>query len=41
MERDQRITGVFRGQSEAVEAPAGFEGRLLLSLMMQSLTVAQ
>ncbi|ETN46643.1 uncharacterized protein HMPREF1541_00829 [Cyphellophora europaea CBS 101466] len=25
MERDQRITGVFRGQSEAVEAPAGFE----------------
>jgi hypothetical protein len=26
MERDMRITGVFRGQSDAVEAPAGFEG---------------
>lgn len=26
MERDYRITGKFRGQSDAVEAPVGFEG---------------
>jgi hypothetical protein len=26
MERDYRITGKFRGQSDVVEAPAGFEG---------------
>jgi hypothetical protein len=30
MERDLRITGVFRGQSDAVAAPAGFEGMSLL-----------
>lgn len=29
MDRDFRLTGVFRGQSDAVEAPAGFEGELL------------
>lgn len=27
MERDLRLTGSLRGQSDAVEAPAGFEGR--------------
>jgi hypothetical protein len=26
MERDLRITGSFRGQSDAVAAPTGFEG---------------
>lgn len=26
MERDQRMTGAFRGQSDAVEAPQGFDG---------------
>ncbi|KAL6241134.1 hypothetical protein RBB50_012038 [Rhinocladiella similis] len=25
MERDHRLTGKFRGQSDAVEAPVGFE----------------
>lgn len=26
MERDQRMTGIKRGQSDKVEAPLGFEG---------------
>lgn len=26
MDRDLRLTGVFRGQSDAVEAPTGFDG---------------
>ena len=30
MERDFRLTGVFREQSDAVEAPLGFEGPLHL-----------
>ena len=28
MDRDYRLTGAFRGQTDAVEAPLGYEGRL-------------
>jgi hypothetical protein len=33
MERDYRITGKFRGQSDVVEAPVGFEGRQIYLFM--------
>ena len=38
MDRDMRLTGVFRGQSDAVQAPAGFEGMLPAVCAQQSLT---
>jgi hypothetical protein len=41
MARDLRITGVFRGQSDAVEAPAGFEGMFLAHSLRYSLTKPQ
>jgi hypothetical protein len=38
MDRDLRITGVFRGQSDTVEAPAGFEGMFSICYLHKWLT---